>query len=484
MTTELATPGEESAATSTILTIADAGEALRSGTTTSVELTTAMLEKATALNPALGAYVEITSDLALEQAEAADAAFSAGSDAGPLQGIPLAIKDIIKVAGVPTTANSRILDPAWGGEADAPVVARLRAAGSVFIGKSTTSEFALGQPDAEKGFPVPHNPWDVTRTPAGSSSGTGVATAAGLAFGGLGTDTGGSVRGPATVNGHSGLKVTFGRVPKAGVVPLGYSLDSIGPMARSAYDCALLLQVMAGYDAADPNAADVPVPSYTAALDGSVEGVKIGLPIPYFFDHDQLDPEVRDGVLSAVQALVGLGATSTEMELAHADKAQHANALILVGEAYAYHRNNMVQRWTTYGKYTRPGLVRGMFYTAADFVQANRFRVLWCEQVAKALQTYDVLITPSAPTTAQVAADMNPSQRLRQPSYTGQWNLSGLPAICIPTGFSSEGLPLSMQIIGKPFAEATVLKIADAYQRITDHHLQVPPVDALITTAA
>ncbi len=477
MTTELATAAEEPTAAPNILTIADAATALRDGTTTSVELTTDILKKATAYNDLLGTYVEITGDLALEQAALADKALAAGRDTGPLQGIPLAIKDIIKIAGVPTTANSEVLDPAWGGDADAPVVARLRAAGSVFVGKATTSEFAFGLPDEDKRFPIPRNPWDLTRTPAGSSSGTGIAVAAGLALGGLGTDTGGSVRGPATVNGHSGLKVTFGRVPKSGVVPLGFSLDSVGPMARSAYDCAVLLEVMAGYDATDPNAADVAVPKYTAALDGSVEGIRIGLPIPYFFDHEQLLPEVRDAVLAAVGTLETLGATSTEFELAHAQLAKEANQLILVGEAYAYHRNDLVNRWSAYGKHTRPNLAKAAFFTAADFAQANRFRVLWCELVAKALATCDVLITPSAPTPAQVSADMHPSQRLTQASYTGQWNLSGLPAICIPTGFSSDGLPLSMQIIGKPFAEATVLKIADAYQRVTDHHLQVPPIE-------
>ncbi|MBO0813333.1 MAG: amidase, partial [Microlunatus sp.] len=204
----------------TNLTIAEAGAALRSGTLTSIELTRTILDRALALNDALGAYVVITEDAAMRQAAAADADFAAGVDKGPLQGVPLAIKDIIAMKGAPTTANSRVLAADWGAGTDAPVTARLRTAGAVFVGKSTTSEFALGLPDAEKGFPVPHNPWNLSHTPAGSSSGTGVATAAQLALGGLGTDTGGSVRGPACVNGHTGLKVTFGRVPKNGVVSL------------------------------------------------------------------------------------------------------------------------------------------------------------------------------------------------------------------------------------------------------------------------
>lgn len=462
------------------LTIADASTALRSGELTSSHLTRTILDRAIALNDALGAYVVITEDAAMEQAAAADADFAAGVDHGPLQGIPLAIKDIIAMKGAPTTANSRVLAADWGAGTDAPVTARLRAAGGVFVGKSTTSEFALGLPDPEKGFPIPRNPWNVAHTPAGSSSGTGVATAAQLALGGLGTDTGGSVRGPACVNGHTGLKVTFGRVPKNGVVPLGYSLDSIGPMARSAMDCAMLLEVMAGHDAGDPNAARVEVPAYSELIVGGVDGLKIALPMPYFFDNDDLDPEQRAAVLTAVGELVGMGASTEEVVLEHAAEAKDANHLILVAEAYAYHRNNLVHRWQDYGRFTRPSLARGAFYTAADYAQASRFRSYWSAQVAQLLGDHDVIITPSAPTPAERADEMDPSSRLAKPSYTGHWNLCGLPAVAVPVGLSSSGLPLSMQVIGKPFAEATVLRVAHALQQITDHHLLVPPTDQLL----
>jgi aspartyl-tRNA(Asn)/glutamyl-tRNA(Gln) amidotransferase subunit A len=461
------------------LTIKDAAAALRDGSLTSTDLTEQILDRAVALNPALGAYVEITAEAALEQANAADASLAAGDDHGPLQGIPLAIKDIIAMKGAPTTANSHVLAEDWGAGTDAPVVARLRDAGAVFVGKATTSEFACGLPDATKRFLVPHNPWNVEHTPAGSSSGTGIAVSAGLALGGLGTDTGGSVRSPAAVNGHTGLKVTFGRVPKSGVVPLGYSLDSIGPMARSAWDCAALLEVMAGYDPTDPNAAQEPVPAYTELLDGVVDGLRIALPMPYFFDHEQLDPEMRDAVLAAVKQLVGLGAVTTDVELAHAAEAKDANQIIMVAEAYAYHRDNLVNRWTDYGVHTRPTLARGAFYTAGDIAQAQRFRRYFSRQVAELFTSHDVIVTPSAPTPAEHAAGLTPSKRLLIPSYTGHWNLTGLPAVVVPVGFSTSGLPLSMQIVGKPFAEATVLKVADALQRVSDWHLAVPPVDAL-----
>jgi aspartyl-tRNA(Asn)/glutamyl-tRNA(Gln) amidotransferase subunit A len=458
------------------LTITDAAAALRAGEITSLDLTSTMLERIERMNGPLGAFVTVMNETALEAAAQADKAFGDGIDAGPLQGIPLAIKDIIATKDAPTTANSRVLPPDWGKGIDAPVTARLRAAGSVIVGKATTSEFAIGMPDDTKGFPIPHNPWNVLHTAAGSSSGTGIAVAAGLALGGLGTDTGGSVRAPAAVSGHTGLKVTFGRVPKSGVAPLGYTLDSVGPMARSAADCALLLQVMAGYDATDRFASKAEVPDYPAMLTGDVTGLRIGLPIPYFFDAPDLSAEVRDAVLAVARVLEDRGAVVSEVVVPYAAEAKEANHITLVSEAYAFHRNNLVTRWTDYGAFTRPTLGRGAFYTGADYVQAQRLRTAFREGVAAVMRGVDVLITPSAITPAQRSDEMDVSKRLSQSSFTGQWNLAGLPAAAVPCGFSESGLPLSFQIVGKPFAEGTVLKVADAYQRDTDHHLQVPPI--------
>jgi aspartyl-tRNA(Asn)/glutamyl-tRNA(Gln) amidotransferase subunit A len=458
------------------LTITAAAAALRAGEITSLDLTSTMLERIDRMNGPLGAFVTVMNDTALDAAAQADKAFGDGIDAGPLQGIPLAIKDIISTKDAPTTANSRVLSPDWGKGVDAPVTARLRAAGSVIVGKATTSEFAIGMPDDTKGFPIPHNPWNVLHTAAGSSSGTGIAVAAGLALGGLGTDTGGSVRAPAAVNGHTGLKVTFGRVPKSGVAPLGYTLDSVGPMARSAADCALLLQVMAGYDATDRFASKAEVPDYSAMLDGEVTGLKIGLPIPYFFDAPELDAEVRDAVLAVARVLEDRGAIVSEVVVPYAAEAKEANQITLVSEAYAYHRNNLVNRWTDYGAFTRPTLGRGAFYTGADYVQAQRVRTVFRDGVAAVLRTVDVLLTPSAITPAQRSDEMDVSRRLSQSSFTGQWNLAGLPAVAVPCGFSGSGLPLSFQVVGKPFAEGTILNVAHAYQQETDHHLQVPPI--------
>jgi aspartyl-tRNA(Asn)/glutamyl-tRNA(Gln) amidotransferase subunit A len=464
------------------LTIREAGKQLRDGSVTSLALTRAILDRAQKFNPALGAYTAITRDVALERAAKADAELAAGIDLGPLHGIPLAIKDIIDVAGTATTANSEVHDndPKWQNRKDAAVVGRLRAAGAVFTGKTTTSEFAIGVPDAEKRFLVPRNPWDTTRSAAGSSSGTGIAVAAGLALGGLGTDTGGSVRSPSCVNGLSGLKVTFGRVPKSGVVPLSHSLDSVGPMARSAYDCALLLEVMAGHDPSDPTAARVPVARYSQALTGEVDGLRIGVPEPYFLDHEQLDPEVRDGCLGVVDRLAALGAKPTRFSLPNAELAKDANHLVMVAEAFAYHRNNFVGRWADYGRGTRAAIGRAAFCSGPDYVQANRFRRHFAQTVADAFRQYDVLIMPTMATPAEVLAEMSVSKRLRQPSFTGIWNFIGVPAMSVPAGFSSDGLPFGVQIVCRPFAEALLLRVADALQRHTDWHLAVPPVHRLV----
>jgi aspartyl-tRNA(Asn)/glutamyl-tRNA(Gln) amidotransferase subunit A len=462
------------------LTLLDAAAALRAHTTTSVTLTQGFLERIERLNPTLGAFITVTAGAALAAAAQADADFAAGIDRGLLQGIPLGIKDILATRDAPTTANSRVLDPAWGDGYDAPVCERLRAAGAVLLGKLVLSEFALGLPDADTGFPLPRNPWDLECSASGSSSGTGVAVAAGLILGGIGTDTGGSVRGPAAANGHTGLKVTFGRVPKFGCVPLGYTLDSIGPMARSAADCAALLQVIAGYDPRDLTSSRAPMPDYAAALDGNVTGLRIGLPLPYFFDAPELDAEVKAAVLAGIDALAAAGAVVREITLPHADLAKEANTITMLSEAFAYHRPDLATQWERYGRFTRMSLVRGALYTAGDYVQAQRFRSYFQEVVAEAMADLDVLITPTSLTAAEKAATIDPDQRLLAPSFTGVWNLLGLPALALPCGFSSATLPLSMQIVGKPFAEDMVLRVGDAYQRHSDWHLRVPPIAAAV----
>jgi aspartyl-tRNA(Asn)/glutamyl-tRNA(Gln) amidotransferase subunit A len=458
------------------LTIKAAAAGLRDGQITSVELTEGMLDRIEHLNPRLGAFIAVTGETALAAARQADADLERGLDKGPLQGIPLGVKDIIATREAPTTANSHILDRSWGAHWDAPVVARLRAAGAVIMGKTVTSEFACGSPDPDNGFPMPKNPWDLEHSAAGSSAGTGIAVAAGLVLGGLGTDTGGSVRAPAAANGHTGLKVTFGRVPKFGCVPLGYSLDSIGPMARTAWDCAALLNVMAGYDPRDPTAAEQPVPDYVGALSGQIQGLRIGVPSSYFFDVPELAPEVKTAVLRGIEALERAGAVVHEVAIPHLEVAKNANNLIWASEGFAYHQQDLRTRWELYGRYTRTMIARGALFNGPDYVQAQRFRAYFKRAVTTAMADVDVLVTPTATTPAEKISEMDMQRRLLGPSFTGMWNLIGLPALAVPCGFSSTGLPLSMQIVGKPFDEATMLRAGDAYQRLVDWQLRVPPI--------
>src|ERR1700730_662908 len=298
------------------LTVTDAAEQLRAGKVTSVELTTEMLARADTLDPKTGTYIARFDDYALAKAEEADKDFSNGVDKGPYQGAPIGIKDILAMAEGPTTANSLILDRDWGAGKDGPVVARLKAAGAVITGKLTTSEFAIGSPDSSKPFAIPKNPWNLDRSPGGSSAGTGNGIASGLIMAGIGTDTGGSIRIPAAWNGVTGLMPTFGRVPKSGCVPLGYSLDHIGPLARSARDCAAMLSIIAGYHPSDESCVDRPVDDYVGALTGDLTGVRIGVERAHHFPADA-DPALVGCFDAALSALESLGAELIEITLPH-----------------------------------------------------------------------------------------------------------------------------------------------------------------------
>lgn len=459
------------------LTIAEAGAWLRNGRITALALTEQLLARSHATQDTIAAFNVITDDAALAAACQADADFAAGVDKGPLQGIPLAVKDIIATRDAPTTANSPNMDPSWGDRDDATVIKKLRAAGAVLTGKLSLFEYATGLPDPATGFRITKNPWDLERTPGGSSSGTGAAVAAGLILGGLGTDTGGSIRGPASFCGISGMKQTFGRVSKEGCVPLGYSLDHIGPMARSARDCALMLQVMAGYDPLDPTTAHVPVPDMTGPLDGSVAGLRIGVPRDYFFTEEQLDGEVKAAVEAAIERLHEAGATIVEVTIRHADKARLASRISISSEAYAYHLPDLQKQPEQYGMYARRSVLMGLLYGAGDYVQAQRFRALFKAEVNSVLGPQaDVLIVPTSLAPAPRFEDYKPLGAVISPGFTPAWNLTGLPALSIPCGFTESGLPIGMQVVGQAFDEPTVFKVADAYQQLADWHLRVPAI--------
>lgn len=468
------------------LTLKEAGAALRAGALTSSQITAEMLRRTKILNPQLSAFLAITEESALAESSAADEKFAAGVDLGPLQGIPWCTKDLIATKDAPTTGNSHVLDRRWGAGWDAPVVARMRAAGAVHMGKTTLSEFACGLPDVSKGWPMPRNPWDPHRSPAGSSRGTGIAVSSGMVYCGLGTDTGGSVRAPAAVNGHSSIKATFGRVPKSGCVPLAYSLDHIGPHARSAWDCAAVLNVIAGYDATDRFAAEEPVEDFTAGLDGDLSGIRIGLPMNYWFE--VATDEVKAAVFAAVDKLRTAGASVTEIRIEHAEKAQIAGLVILLSEAFAYHLKDLQTRPNDYGFSTRIILSSGAFYSSSDYIQAQRFRTWFIREMAKSMNDLDVLIVPGWAAPAGLLSDSSPEDTaataeglFAAPLLTAPFNITGQPAMVVPCGFSRDThMPLSLQVVGKPFAESAVIKVADAYQGLTSWHLEVPPLVAAL----
>ncbi len=458
-------------------TIVEAGEWLRSGKITAAALTETLLARCHAAQERLGAFNVITDDTAKAAAWAADEDFARGADRGPLQGIPLAIKDLLATSDAPTTANSRVLDPAWGRRADATVVRKLRAAGAVLLGKTVLHEFAIGWPDPATGFPIARNPWDPARTPGGSSSGTGTAVCASLALGGIGSDTGGSIRGPASYCGISGIKPTFGRVSKEGCVPLGYSLDNLGPLTRTVRDCAIMLEAIAGFDPADPCTVNLPVPSMTAGLDGTLAGMRIGIPRDYFFTAPELDAEVKATVYAAIDAMRDAGATVVDVDLPYTESAAAAYRVTISAEAYAYHEQDLRERPELYGMHTRLRLMHGILYTAADFVQAQRVRSVVRAAWAAAMRDVDVLITPTSVAVAPTFAGYDGTKVDTSPAFTGVWNLVGFPALSVGCGFSSAGLPIGMQIVGAPFAEPTVFRVGDAYQRITDWHTRAPAID-------
>jgi aspartyl-tRNA(Asn)/glutamyl-tRNA(Gln) amidotransferase subunit A len=463
-------------ATELPLTAADAATRLRAGELTSAELTSALLARADLLDPKTGTYVTRLDDYAMAQAEQADKDFANGIDKSPYQGVPIGIKDILAVAEGPTTANSLILDRGWGAGKQGPVVARLKAAGAVITGKLTTSEFAIGSPDPSKPFAVPRNPWDLERSPGGSSAGTGNGIASGLVLAGIGTDTGGSIRIPAAWNGVTGLMPTFGRVPKSGCVPLGYSLDHIGPLARSARDCAAMLGLIAGYHASDESCVDRPVDDYLGALSGDLSGMRVGVVRDHHFPEES-DPALRGCFDAAVAELAGLGADIVEVTLPYYEEVSAALWVMLSAEAFAYHRGDLQDRWVDYYALTRTNVSRGALASAADYVQAARVRRVAQQELGKVFGTVDLIAGPTSAVGAPTTEDMSQPKtmdRFFKTIFTGYWDAVGNPALVVPMGFNEGGLPLSLQLAARPFEETQALRAGDAYQTVTDWHLRVP----------
>jgi aspartyl-tRNA(Asn)/glutamyl-tRNA(Gln) amidotransferase subunit A len=469
MTALQSSPTRSQAADALPLTISAAATALRDGTLTAVDLVQATQRRADVLDPALGVYLMRLDESALSAAAAADKELASGLDRGPLHGIPIGIKDIISTSDGPSTAQSLILRPEFADQGDALVVSRLRAAGAVIAGKVTTSEYACGMPDDSKGFPRPRNPFGLDYWTGGSSAGSGGGVAAGLFLGALGTDTGGSIRIPASWCGISGMKQTFGRVPKSGCVPLGFSFDHIGPMTRSARDAAAMLAVLAGHDESDASSVDVAVPDYLGALTGSMEGLRVAVDLTPL-SHPNCDPDIAAMMLAAVAVFTDAGALVTEVTLPFARELETVTMSGLFGEAFAYHRGDLQKRWLDYGRSARRMLTTGAMITAADYVQMQRVRRVALRAMTGMFERFDVVINPTAVIPAPTGDHLS-YDRLGGTVLTSYWNALGYPAMSIPMGLTSGGLPAGLQLAGRPFDEATVFRAADAFQQLTTHHL-------------
>jgi aspartyl-tRNA(Asn)/glutamyl-tRNA(Gln) amidotransferase subunit A len=451
-------------------------------TVSPAEVVQAHLDRIAALDGTIKSYITVMGDSARAAAKAAEAAVTARETLGPLHGVPIGLKDLYCTKGVRTTAGSRILGD-WVPTEDATVVTRLAAAGGIMLGKLNMHEFAYGPEGLNAHYGTPWNPWDRTthRICGGSSSGSGAAVAAGLCPGALGSDTGGSIRIPSSLCGLTGIKPTYGRVSRAGVLPLAWSLDHVGPMCRSAADCALMLGAMAGYDPRDPSTSVLPVPDYAAALTGQVKGLRIGL-LGRFFLESAGAPQ-RQAIEQAVKTLETLGASVREVTLEQMKYAAAAAAAVISAESYAYHEPWLRTRAAEYGPDIRERLLVGAFVSGSDYLKGQRVRRLIRDEVDRALGDLDVLIAPTLPIAAvpvgarEVEIDGKPQPvRPSLVRYTRPFNVSGQPVASVPCGFTADGLPIGMQVIGRSFDEATVLRVADAYQRVTDWHTRRPPL--------
>ena len=455
---------------------------LRSGDISPVELTQAYLDRISTLNGELGAYITVMAEQAMAQARQAESELQVGEDRGALHGIPVAIKDIIYTKGTLTSGGSKVLADFVPDE-DSTIVQRLDDAGAVLLGKLNLSEFAVGG-TIDHPFGTPRNPWNTDHTAGGSSSGSGVAVAGGLCTGALGSDTGGSVRGPAGFCGIVGLRPTYGRVTRHGVLPMCWSMDTVGPMTRTVADCAVMLKAIAGRDALDSTSSYAPVPDYTGVLDGDVSGLRIGLPAE-MFDYEGLDADVRESVLRAVSILGERGATSEGMSLPLCAN----SGAVFIGTAdvdcAAYHADWLRTRPDDYDWSTRTRLEAASLAPAWAYLRAQRSRELIRRELTSALEKYDVIILPTGPvaapsieaSTGKPGGYYQGKLDLGRRRYTSPAALAGLPALSVPCGFSDAGLPIGMQIIGRAFAEDTLFRVGQAYESATEWHTRHPLAD-------
>jgi aspartyl-tRNA(Asn)/glutamyl-tRNA(Gln) amidotransferase subunit A len=457
------------------LTLSEASDLVRARKVSSAEITSACLARIARLNPVLNAFITVTAERAMADAKAADRDIANGKWRGPLHGIPVGLKDLFDTAGVRTTAASAIFADRVPLE-DAEVVRRLKIAGAVIVGKLNMHEFAYGDTSAQSHFGPVRNPWDRERVAGGSSGGSAAAVAAGLCYGALGSDTGGSIREPSAYCGIVGLKPTYGLVSTRGVIPLSWSLDHIGPMSRRVTDAAMMLQSIAGYDALDINSVNAVPPDYVKGMAQKISSLRIGIPRAVFYD--SLDPDIEQAMNEALRLLRGLTASMRDVELP-----PYKTLPVVAAEAYAYHASYFTKTPELYQPLTRRRLQGGMNITATAYIEGLRELGRLRRAVNDVFSTVDVLVTPTTPilppTVAEGLAEAGtpppggvaPSLRNTQP-----FDIFGLPSISLPCGFSRGGLPIGLEISGPRMGEPVVLALARVYEQVTDWHKRVPAI--------
>jgi len=459
--------------------LAEVSDLVRRREVSPVEVTRDVLDRIAAIEPQLNAFITVTADDALAAARRAEDEIAAGRWRGPMHGIPVSVKDLFDVAGVRTTAASRVLADAAPSSEDSAVVQRLREAGAIIVGKNNLHEFAYGATSQTSHFGPVRNPWDPSRLAGGSSGGSGAAVAAGMSFASIGTDTGGSIRIPSACCGVVGLKPTFGRVSRHGLLPLASSLDHVGPLTRTVEDAALVLGAIAGHDPRDPASANVPVPAFRDGLERGARGLRVGVLETRVAE---ADAEVASAVRRALQSLAAAGADVRPVSLALLNDARAAVVGVLAAEATVSLEEHLRAHPDWFGADVRDRLVRGQQVPAIDYVRAFEVRRRFQHEVEQAFEYVDVLASPmvlvGAPPVGATEVPLNGGtiDVLRaMTANTREWNLLGLPAMSVPCGFTSAGLPIGLQIVGPAFAESTVLRAARAHERITGTPRALPP---------
>jgi aspartyl-tRNA(Asn)/glutamyl-tRNA(Gln) amidotransferase subunit A len=456
--------------------LAEASRGIASGALSPVALTEMALARVAAQDARLHAFITLTADRALAAARQAEAELRAGRSRGPLHGIPYALKDIYDVSGILTSAHSRVLIDNVA-VADSDATERLEAAGMILLGKLATHEFARGGPTDQLPWPAARNPWNVEHFAGGSSSGSGVAVAAGMVGLAMGSDTGGSIRIPAACNGIIGLKPTYGRLSRRGIVPLSFSMDHAGPLTRTVEDCAMALQVLAGHDPRDPASADRPVEDYLASLQDGVRGLRIGRARAYE-QQSGVDAEQSAAIDAVAARYRELGAEVVDVALPDKALLDAMVWAIIQAEGFAIHQDDLRRRPQDYGRVTRERLMIGAFATGAHYVQAQRLRPILSAEIDRLLTGCDAILLAGMATAPPRVEDVDDLPWRRSQPMTGAFNGTGHPALSMPAGFGTNGLPLSAHLIGRAFGEAHLLRIVEAYQAVAGWSESRPPLDA------